>query len=85
MLFLFNEVRDETDRLNRLSKTHFVCENSVQVVIIQRDHPLETFKLLDSEHLHRKKKCSKPGLPGNLSKCLQQVIVADIHLLLYDE
>lgn len=55
MLFLFNEVRDETDRLNRLSKTHFVCENSVQVVIIQRDHPLETFKLLDSEHLHRKK------------------------------
>lgn len=35
-----NKVREEGDSLNGFAKTHLISEDSVEVVVIERDHPV---------------------------------------------
>ena len=32
--------------MDRLSKPHFICKNSIELVIVERDKPLQTLKLI---------------------------------------
>lgn len=45
LLLLFNNVGDQADGLNCLAKTHFICQDAIQIVVVQRHHPLQAFEL----------------------------------------
>lgn len=49
LLFLFNDVGDQADGLNCLAETHFICQDAVQIVVVQRHHPLQAFELTKRE------------------------------------
>ena len=40
------QVGEQGNCLDSLSQAHFVCQDSVQVVVVQRDHPLEPSHLV---------------------------------------
>ena len=40
------EVSEERDRLNRLAEAHFVSENAVHFLLVQRAEPIEAHKLI---------------------------------------
>lgn len=42
---MLHEVRDESDGLDGLPQTHLVSQDPVQVVVVKRDQPLQTFDL----------------------------------------
>jgi len=42
ILFKLNEIRKQRDCLNCLSKTHFISQNTIEVVIVQRNKPLQS-------------------------------------------
>ena len=46
LLLLLNEVRDERDSLDSFAETHLVGKNTVQVVVVERNHPLKTLELV---------------------------------------
>ena len=46
MSLLLDEIGDQTDGLDSLSETHFVCEDTVQIVVVQGYHPLQTLQLV---------------------------------------
>ena len=46
VLLDFHQVSDQTDCLDRFAQTHFVGQNSVQVVVVKRHEPLQTFDLI---------------------------------------
>ncbi len=41
-----DQVAEQGDSLDRLAQPHLVCQDSVQVVVEERDHPVETHKLV---------------------------------------
>lgn len=46
ILLGLHKVRNQSNRLDRLSETHFVGQDSVQVVIVQRDQPFQSLDLV---------------------------------------
>ena len=44
--FLLHEVGDESNGLNGLTKTHLVCQDPVEMVVVQRHKPFQPFDLV---------------------------------------
>ena len=42
---VLHEVSDEGDGLDRFSQTHLISQDAVQVVVVKRPQPLQTFDL----------------------------------------
>ena len=52
-----HEVADESNGLDGLPKTHLICQDPVEVVVVERHQPLQTFNLThkfmySSKHTH---------------------------------
>lgn len=47
---VLHEVSDEGDGLDRLSQSHLISQDAIQVVVIQRHKPLQTFNLSKNGH-----------------------------------
>lgn len=43
---LLHEVGDEGNGLDGLTKTHLICQDSVEMVVVERHKPLQTFDLV---------------------------------------
>lgn len=46
---MLHEVRDEGDGLDGFPQTHLIREDPIQVVVVERNQPLQTFNLTDTE------------------------------------
>lgn len=46
LVLALNEIGDQADGLNGFAKTHFIRENAVEVIIVERYHPLQTLNLV---------------------------------------
>lgn len=46
LLLHLDQVREKRDRLNGFAETHLVRENAVDVIVVERHHPFETFDLV---------------------------------------
>lgn len=44
-MFLFDEMCDQGNGLYGFAQTHLISENAIEVVVVKRHQPLETFKL----------------------------------------
>lgn len=44
-----DQVWEQTNRLDSFTQAHFVCKDSIQVVIIERNHPIQTHELVRFE------------------------------------
>lgn len=42
---VLHEVSDEGDGLDRFSQTHLISQDAIQVVVVKRHQPLQTFDL----------------------------------------
>lgn len=42
---VLHEVSDEGDGLDRFAQTHLISQDAIQVVVIKRHQPLQTFNL----------------------------------------
>lgn len=42
---MLHEVRDESDSLDGFSQTHLIGQDPIQVVVVKRNQPLQTFNL----------------------------------------
>lgn len=51
--FVLHEVGNESNGLDSLSQAHLIRKNAIQIIIIQRHKPLQTFNL---PHTESKKK-----------------------------
>lgn len=47
--FVLHEVCDEGDSLDGFSQTHLISQDPVQVVVVKRNQPLQTFNLKDKK------------------------------------
>lgn len=47
--FVLHEVRNEGDSLDGFSQTHLVCQDPIQVIVVEGNQPLQTFNLTDEE------------------------------------
>ena len=48
---VLHEVSDEGDSLDRFPKTHLVSQDAIQVVVVKRHQPLQTFDLSRNRRL----------------------------------
>lgn len=46
---VLHEVRDEGDSLDGFSQTHLICQDPIQVIVVEGNQPLQTFNLTDEE------------------------------------
>ena len=44
--FVADQVSKQTDGLDCLSKSHLICKDAIKIVIVKRDHPIETDELV---------------------------------------
>lgn len=51
---MFHEVRDEGDGLDGFPQTHFVGQDPIQVVVVERNQPLQTFNLTERKDKERR-------------------------------
>lgn len=50
---VFHEVRDEGNGLDGFPQTHLVGQDPIQVIVVERNQPFQTFDLTDEEETQR--------------------------------
>lgn len=51
---MFHEVRDEGDGLDGFAQTHLVGQDPVQIIVVERHQPFQTFNLRDKGETQRR-------------------------------
>lgn len=52
--FVFHEVRDEGNGLDGFPQTHLVGQDPIQIIVVERNQPFQTFNLTDKEETQRR-------------------------------
>ena len=44
--FVSNQIREKTNCLDRFPQAHLICQYAIQIVIVQRNHPIKALELI---------------------------------------
>lgn len=51
---MFHEVRDEGNGLDGFPQAHLVRQDPIQIIVVERNQPFQTFNLTDKEGTQRR-------------------------------